>query len=450
MSERYDLIVIGGGSGGIAAARRAAAHGARTLLVERARLGGTCVNVGCVPKKVMWNTAQVAEIMRHAPAYGFEFRPQAFDWPVIKHARDAYVSRLNDIYQRNLDISGVSVAGGRARLIDRGTVDVDGQRHSADHVLVATGGTPIVPECPGAELGITSDGFFELEAQPRRVIIAGGGYVAVELAGLLNSLGSEVTMLLRGQTFLRSFDATLRETLMEEMQGAGVNVMPQTRIESLSRGPDGALTLSCTGGERLSGFDTVIWATGRRPNTDGLGLPATGVEVDPRGYVVTDAWQNTSVEGLYAVGDVTGRAALTPVAIAAGRSLADRLFGGQPDAKLDYENIPTVVFSLPPIGTVGMTEDEARELYGQSAVKVYQSRFTNMFYAVCTDKSPTVMKLVTIGDQEKVVGCHIIGDHADEIIQGFAVAVKMGALKADLDNTVAIHPTAAEELVTMR
>jgi len=450
MPDRYDFIVIGGGSGGIAAARRAAAHGARTLIVEHARLGGTCVNVGCVPKKVMWNTAQVAEIMRHAPAYGFEFRPLAFDWPIGKHARDAYVARLNDIYQRNLDISGVTVASGRARLADAHTVDVSGKRCTADHVLIATGGRPVVPEIPGADLGITSDGFFELETQPKRVVIVGGGYIAVELAGLLNSLGSEVTMLLRGETFLRSFDATLRETLMEEMQAAGVNVMPKTRIESLIRGEDGSITLGCSGGKPLDGYDSVIWAVGRRPNSDGLGLTEAGVELDADGFVVTDAWQNTNVNGVYAVGDISGRIALTPVAVAAGRHLADRLFGGRADAKLDYENVPTVVFSHPPIGTVGITEDEAHELYGQSAVKIYQSRFTNMFYAVCSEKSPTVMKLVTIGDQEQVVGCHIIGDHADEIIQGFAVAVKMGARKADLDNTVAIHPTAAEELVTMR
>ncbi len=450
MTERFDFLVIGGGSGGMASARRAAAYGAKTALIETGRIGGTCVNVGCVPKKVMWNTAHVAEIMRHAPEYGFDFTPGEFHWATIKRARDAYIERLNDIYHRNLDVSDVTEITGTAVFKDPRTVIVNGQDYHSENILIATGGTPVVPDLPGAELGITSDGFFELESQPKRVVVIGGGYIAVEFAGVLAALGSEVTLLLRGEVFLRGFDATLRETLLEEMQNAGINILTCVHLARLAQDDAGQLTLVSQSGERMSGFDNAIWAVGRRPMTDGLHLDRAGVEIDPRGFIVTDGLQNTSVEGIYAVGDVTGRKALTPVAIAAGRRLADRVFGGQAEAHLDYETIPSVVFSHPPIGTVGLTEDEAHDMYGESAVKVYQSRFTNMFYAVTSHRSPTVVKLITAGEKDKVVGCHVIGDAADEIIQGFAVAVKMGAYKSDLDNTVAIHPTAAEELVTLR
>jgi glutathione reductase (NADPH) len=368
----------------------------------------------------------------------------------LKRSRDAYIQRLNGIYHRNLAASQVTEIQGYARFENSRTVVAAGQTYTADHILIATGSTPIVPDTPGAELGITSDGFFELDHRPQRIVVVGGGYIAVEFAGLLNALGSDVTLLLRGEHLLRSFDATLRETLMEEMQKAGINILTRMRLERLEQDAEGRITLCGVGGENITGFDSVIWATGRRPNTDGLALEQAGVETDSRGYVMADAYQNTNVPGIYAVGDVTGRAALTPVAIAAGRRLCDRLFGGKAEARLDYDNIPTVVFSHPPIGTVGMTEDRAHELYGEGGVKVYQSRFTNMYYAVSEHKSPTVVKLVTVGEQENIVGCHIIGDHADEMIQGFAVAVKMGARKADFDNTVAIHPTAAEELVTLR
>lgn len=450
MPKHYDYLVIGGGSGGIASAKRAASYGARTALIEGARIGGTCVNVGCVPKKVMWNTAGIAETLHAAPDYGFDVELKSFSWPRIKQARDAYIERLNGIYHRGLQASNVEEIQGIASFEDGKTVRVDDQTYTAEHILIAVGSTPVVPALPGAALGITSDGFFELNTQPGQVLVVGGGYIAVEFAGLLKALGSDVTMLLRGETFLRDFDATLRETLMEEMQQAGVSVLTRIHLEKLVKAGDGNITLHCRTGETISGFDTVIWATGRRANTDRLRLETTGVEADAGGHIITDAYQNTNVAGIHAVGDVTGRKALTPVAIAAGRRLADRLFDGQTEARLDYENIPSVVFSHPPIGTVGMTEDEAHELYGEGMVKVYQSRFTNMLHAITERKPATVMKLVTIGEQEKIVGCHIIGDQADEIIQGFAVAVKMGALKKDLDSTVAIHPTAAEELVTMR
>jgi len=321
---------------------------------------------------------------------------------------------------------------------------------SAEHVLIATGGRPIVPAIPGAELAITSDGFFELGEQPKRPLVIGAGYIATELAGVLHSLGSDVTMLLRKEILLRGFDSTLRETVMDEMQSAGINILTCIHMQSITKEQNGQLAVIAEDGNRYGGFDCILFATGREPMTDAMGIASAGVAVDGAGFIPTDEWQQTSVPHIYAVGDVTGRAALTPVAIAAARRLSDRLFGGQADAKLDYENVPTVVFSHPPIGTVGLTEEEAKAAYGDDGVKVYQNRFTDMYYAVTQKREPTVVKLIVTGPNEKIVGCHVVGRSADEIIQGFAVAVKMGATKADFDNTVAIHPTAAEELVTLR
>lgn len=449
MVKRYDLIAIGGGSGGIAVAIRAARLGAKCAVIESGRLGGTCVNRGCVPKKIMWHAADIAHILHDAPDYGFEAALSAVDWSQLKASRDNYLTRLNTIYCANLDDSHVDIIEGMAHFADENTLSVSGDEVTADHIVIATGGKPMVPALPGAELGITSDGFFELDRQPERIAIAGAGYIAVELAGMLNSLGSEVTMLLRRQHFLGKFDVMIRESLMEAMQDAGVNIMTSIRAESIEREANGTLTLDTQHGQRLTGFDALIWAIGRETNISTLNLAMPGVEVDANGHIITDEFQNTNVEGIYALGDVTGRAALTPVAIAAGRRLAERLFGNAPDSRLDYENIPTVVFSHPVVGTVGLTEDEARDLHGD-AVKVYHSRFTPLYHAITVRKIRSSMKLVTVGAEERVVGCHLVGMGADEMLQGFAVAIKMGATKADFDNTVAIHPTSAEELVTMR
>lgn len=450
MSHHYDYLVIGGGSGGLAAARRAASYGARTALIEKHRLGGTCVNVGCVPKKVMWNAAGIADALHYADDYGFELTVDGFDWGRLKQARDAYIERLNGIYRRNLEASKVDEIHGFAQFTGRHAVMVNGESYTADHILIAVGNRPLVPAIPGADLGITSDGLFELTQQPKNVAIIGAGYTAAEFAGLLNALGSSVTLLLRGEALLRRFDASLRDTLMEQMQADGINMLTCIHLQKLERVADGTITLVGGAGENITGFDTVIWAVGREPNIGGLGLEHTGVKLDEHNHIVTDEYQNTNTRGIYAVGDVTGRVALTPVAIAAARRLADRLFDNQLDARLDYANIPSVVFSHPPIGTVGMSEEDARNEFGDSAVKVYQSRFTNMFFGISARKQPTVVKLVTVGVDEKIVGCHVIGHQADEIIQGFAVAVTMGATKKDFDNTVAIHPTAGEELVTLR
>ncbi len=446
-NQQHDLVVIGGGSGGIAAARRAAQHGARVALVESGRLGGTCVNQGCVPKKVMWHAAQLAHALEDAAAYGFELELRQHDWPRLKTGRDAYIARLNDIYLRNLEKDGVQVLRGQGRFSEPTKVTVDGRVLSAKHVLVATGGRPERPDVPGAELGIDSDGFFALAHCPERIAVVGSGYIAVELAGMLRALGAKVSLVVRGTQLLRNFDRMLGEALLESARAQGIDVLLQTRVQSLALADHGLRAVLQDG--KAMDLNCLIWAIGRSPNTEGLGLETAGVTVTKEGFIATDALQNTNVPGIYAVGDVTGRAALTPVAIAAGRRLADRLFGGQADRRLDYSQIPTVVFSHPPIGTVGLSEAEARAQHGES-IKVYTSRFNALYYGVMQHKVPSHMKLVTAGPEEKVVGCHVIGQGADELLQGFAVAIRMGATKQDFDDTIAIHPTSAEELVTMR
>ena len=448
-TTQYDYIVIGGGSGGIASARRAASYGARTLLVEGGDLGGTCVNVGCVPKKVMWNAAHLHEGARLARDYGFSLGEVGFDWAQLKRKRDAYIQRLNSIYDRNLAGSGVDVVSGHARFTAPDTIEVKDDAYRAPHILIATGGRPWIPDLPGAELGISSDGFFELETLPARTLVVGAGYIATELAGVLNALGSEVTLLLRKYQLLRTFDESLGSGIAEIMSAAGVDIRTFIQLSGLERNADGTIAASQQDGEHCGHFDTVIWAIGRTPNSGSLGLENAGIEVDKGGFIPVDEFQNTVVRGVYAVGDVTGAAQLTPVAIAAGRRLADRLFDNQQDARLDASLVPTVVFSHPPIGTVGLSEQQAIDCYGAADLRIYTSRFTNMLYAVSEHKQQTRMKLICQGPNERVVGCHILGEGADEMLQGFAVAIGMGATKADFDRTIAIHPTAAEELVTM-
>ncbi len=448
-SKHYDLLAIGGGSGGLSAAERAAMHGKKAAVIESDRMGGTCVNVGCVPKKVMWNAASIAHALRDAQGYGFDVMVNNFDWQQLVSARDEMIQGINTWYGTYLKDSDIDVITGQASFVDAHTLEVNGEHYSADHIVVSPGGVPMLPAIPGAEHGITSDGFFALQEQPKRVAIVGAGYIAVELAGLLRALGSEVDLLLRGQHFLSSFDSMLREVLMEEMVNDGVNILPNISINEVVKGDDGLLTLHAQGGHELTGFDCLIWAIGRAPNTMDLQLENAGIAKDERGYIPTDEFQNTNVPGVYAVGDVTGRAQLTPVAIAAARRLGDRLFNNQPERKLEYENIPTVMFSHPPIGTVGLTEAEARKVHGD-AVKTYQTRFTPMYHAITPHKSETAMKLVCVGAKEKIVGIHMIGHGVDEMLQGFAVALKMGATKQQFDDTVAIHPTSSEELVTLR
>ncbi|MYN13345.1 glutathione-disulfide reductase [Pusillimonas sp. TS35] len=448
--KHYDYIAIGGGSGGIASVNRAAMYGKRCALIEAGEIGGTCVNVGCVPKKVMWHAAQVAEAIRHyGPDYGFDTTVNRFDWATLVRNRSAYIDRIHTSYETGLDKNKVDVIRGFARFVDAHTLDVDGQRMTADHILVATGGRPVRPDIPGAEHGLDSDGFFALQEMPRRVAVVGAGYIAVELAGVLSALGAQTHLFVRKHAPLRNFDPLVRDTLVEIMQAEGLTLHTQATPKAVTKNTDGSLTLQFEDGERHT-TDSIIWAIGRAPHTADLNLAAAGVVTNDRGYITVDKYQNTGVSGIYAVGDVTGQAELTPVAVAAGRRLSERLFNNKPDEHLDYGNIPTVVFSHPPIGTVGLTEPEAREQHGDAAVKVYQSSFTAMYTAVTQHRQPARMKLVCVGPEEKIVGIHGIGYGMDEILQGFAVALKMGATKRDFDNTVAIHPTAAEEFVTMR
>lgn len=447
MSEHYDLLVIGAGSGGIATANRAAGYGRKVAIFEERLLGGTCVNAGCVPKKVMWYGAQMAHALRDAPDYGFTVDSADFDWAELVAARRAYIERLHSAYRKRLEGNGVELVQARAVFVDRRTVEAGRRRYTADHIVIATGGHPNVPDEPGAALGITSDGFFDLEQQPASTAVIGSGYIGVEMAGMLAALGTEVTLLLRKDRPLRRFDRMLQDRLMEAYEGEGIRILTHRTVTALSERP-GGVTVHTDRGDTLE-VEIALWATGRDPNTAGLGLERAGVAVNADGVVPTDRYQNTSVEGVYAIGDVTGRAALTPAAIAAGRRLADRLFNNMPDRHLDYEGIPSVVFSHPPVGTVGLTEGEARERYGES-VKVYTTAFTAMVNAFTRHKPPSAMKLITAGEEQTVVGAHVIGPGADEMMQGFAVAVRMGATKRDFDDTVAIHPTSAEELVTLR
>ncbi|GAA3921333.1 glutathione-disulfide reductase [Luteimonas lutimaris] len=443
----FDLVVIGGGSGGLAAAFRAAEHGARVAMLEPGELGGTCVNAGCVPKKAMWLAARIAGDIGLAAQLGFAAGAPTLDWCEFITHRQRYIANIHASYRRRLDAAGIVAVSSRGRLVDAHTVEcVDGVRLRAAHVVLATGGRPRRPSIPGAELGLVSDDFFQFTAAPARVAIIGGGYIGVELAGLLGMLGSEVTMFVRGPRVLHHFDAELAGRLQENYRQSGIALHLDRDVRALSRGPGDSV---CVDGDG-EGFDAVLFATGRRPNTDGLGLEAAGVETDAGGHVCIDAWQDTGVEGVHAVGDVTDRVALTPVAIAAARRLADRLFGGVADAKLDYEDIPTVVFSHPPLATVGLTADRARELHGSDAVHEYRADFRDMLHALADVPQRSLFKLVCVGAERRVAGIHLLGEGVDEILQGFAVALKKGITLDDLRDTVAIHPTSAEEVVLMR
>lgn len=450
MTKHYHYLAIGGGSGGIASINRAAMHGQNCAIIEAGPIGGTCVNVGCVPKKVMWYAAHVAEaIHTFGPAYGFTASDVAFDWKTLINNRHHYIERIHGSYESVFAKNNVDVIKGYARFTSGNSVEVNGETITADHILIATGGHPVRPDIPGAELGIDSDGFFELEAMPKRVAVVGAGYIAVELAGVLQALGITTHLLVRGDKPLRHFDPMLSDALAEAIETSGPQLHRHAVTKSLHKNADGSLTLETESGEQII-VDTVIWATGRRPSVTDLNLEVAGVNMTHNGYIAVDKYQNTTAPGIYAVGDVTGQLELTPVAVAAGRRLSERLFNYKSDEHLAYDNVPTVVFSHPPIGTVGLTEPMARDKFGDDAVRIYSSSFTSMYSAVSEHRQLTKMKLVCVGPEEKIVGIHGIGEGMDEILQGFAVALKMGATKADFDNTVAIHPTSAEEFVTMK
>lgn len=462
--EMFDFVVIGGGSGGLAAARRAAGkYGAKVALIESGRLGGTCVNVGCVPKKIMYNAASLADSMGEASAYGFAAYEGTLglglNWKELVFKREAYVRKLNAIYATNLEKDKVTVIKGKASFIKPTVLKVEGGEEgqieiSGRNILIATGSHGVIQNIPGSEFGITSDGFFALKEMPKRVAVIGSGYIGVELAGILHSLGANVTLWCRKDGVLSHFDSMISKTVTMEMQRMGIELRAMSTVTSISKDEHGKLTV-CFKQEDESrechGYDCLIWAIGRAPNVRDLNLEKANIKTDKTGSIIVDEWQNASQSDVYALGDVVGHHQLTPVAIMAGRRLADQIFGGDKNAKMDYTNIPTVVFSHPaPCGTIGLTEAEARREFDQ--VKVYESRFTNLYYALMepTEKAMTHYKLICKGPEERIVGLHLYGRGSDEILQGFAVAIKMGATKRDFDACVAIHPTAAEELVTMR
>ncbi|TFH11569.1 MAG: glutathione-disulfide reductase [Nitrosomonadales bacterium] len=450
MVKEFDYICIGSGSGGIASANRAAKYGAKVALIEGKDLGGTCVNVGCVPKKVMWHGAQIAEtIQSYAQDYGFDLDVKEIDWKKLVKNRETYISRIQAIYKKELGNNSIEVVKGFARFINTHTVQVNGENYSAPNILIATGGEPISPPIPGAELGIDSNGFFKLVKRPNRVAVVGAGYVAVEMAGILNAFGTDTHLFVRKDSPLRYFDHMVVEALKEVMHKEGPILHTHLVPKKVVKDKNNSITLHFDEGDPFN-TDVVIWAIGRHPTTDRLNLEIPGVETDQNGYIIVDEYQNTNVKGIYCVGDVMkGGIQLTPVAIRAGRQLSERLFNNKTDARMDYDLVPTVVFSHPPIGMIGLTEAEAVKKYGKPKVKVYCSRFTSMYSAITSNHKLCRMKLVCVGPEEKIIGLHCIGIGVDEMIQGFGVAIKMGATKADFDNAVAIHPTGSEEFVTM-
>ncbi len=447
----FDLFTIGAGSGGVRASRLAAATGARVAIAEESRVGGTCVLRGCVPKKLLVLASHFAEDFADARGYGWTVGPTAVDWRALIAAKDKELDRLNAIYIRLLRDAGVALVEGRAKLVDPHTVEVAGRRYTAERILVATGGWPFLPDIPGIRHAMTSNEALDLAELPKRIAVVGGGYIAVEFAGIFAALGAEVTQIVRGDTLLRGFDQDIRITLAEEMHKKGVSLLRETLVRSIERLGDGSLSLRIGKGMETVGedieVDAVLYATGRLPNTRDLGLAELGVEVAANGAVMVDQWSKSSVDGIYAVGDATDRVNLTPVAIAEARCLVETLFNGRPTA-MDYENIPSAVFSQPPVGTVGLTEAAARHRFGE--VDVYVSRFRALRHTLSGRDERTMMKLVVNRRDQRVLGCHMVGADAPEIVQGLAVALKCGATKQQFDATVGIHPTAAEEFVTMR
>jgi glutathione reductase (NADPH) len=442
-----DLLVIGGGSAGLALAIRAARHGAKVTVFEPHELGGTCVNRGCVPKKAMWLAAELARAQELAVEVGFGSKPGALDWNAFIARRQAYVERARHGYARRLEEYGVRVIEAYAHFVDAHTLVADGIRYGAPHVAIATGSRPRELDLPGVALGIDSDGFFALRECPRRVGIIGGGYIAVELAGVLNALGAKIELFSRSR-LLSHFDAGLGDALGAAMAEDGIAQHDRCAVQGAVR-ERGELWLDCADHARHGPYDQIIWAVGRVPNVESLQLQVAGVALGEGGYIATDKFESTSVEGVYALGDVNGKRALTPVAVAAGRALAERLFGGQADSHLDYENIPSVVFSHPPVASVGLSESQARAQYGE-AVHVHMASFVPMLYMLAgSGQRRTLMKMVTVGDAERIVGLHGIGIAMDEMLQGFAVALRMGATRTDFLRTVAIHPTSSEEFVLL-
>ena len=448
--REYDIIAIGGGSGGSATMNRAAMHGAKAAVIEGNIIGGTCVNVGCVPKKVMWYGAQVSETLKnYASDYGYTIGETSFDFKTLRKNREAYIERSRQAFSNNFNRNGIDYIEGYARFVDKNTVEVNGELIRAKHIVIATGSYAFVPNVPGSELGGTSDDVFAWEELPESVSIIGAGYIAVELAGVLHGLGVKTDLFVRKGGPLRGFDQGIVEVLVEEMKKNGQPLHTHKVPQKLEKLDNGDIQIHFEDGTTHTS-QKVIWAVGRKANVQQLNLESAGVALNERGFIQVDEYQNTTTPGIYALGDVSGEKELTPVAVKAGRTLSERLFNGKTDAKMDYELIPTVVFSHPAIGSIGLSQEQAEAKYGAENIKVYESNFAGMYSAITVHRQMTKLKLITLGEEEKIIGLHGIGEGVDEMIQGFAVALKMGATKADFDATVAIHPTASEEFVTMR
>ncbi|TCS60578.1 glutathione-disulfide reductase [Varunaivibrio sulfuroxidans] len=440
----YDLITIGAGSGGVRASRMSAQYGARVAVVEESRTGGTCVMRGCVPKKLLIYGAHYADDFADARGFGWDVAAPGFDWSSLIAAKNKELDRLEGIYQRILRENGVTLFEGRGSVVDAHTVAVGDKTYTTENILVATGGRPSLPDVPGIEHAITSNEALDLAALPEHIVIVGGGYIAVEFAGIFNALGAKVTVVIRAGNILRGFDGDVRDTLAEEMEKRGVTILRECVVRSIEKNGD-TLSLRLHGTEVIEA-DCVMYATGRTPNTKGIGLDELGVKMNEQGALEVDDYFRASVAGVYALGDVTGRIQLTPVAINEGIALANTLFNNRPTI-MDYDNIPSAVFSMPPVASVGLGESEARRTYN---VDIYMSRFRPMKHTLSGRDEHSMMKLVVCRDSDRVLGCHMVGVDAPEIIQGLAVAMKCGATKAQFDATVGIHPTAAEEFVTMR
>lgn len=442
----YDLFVIGAGSGGVRASRMAASFGAKVAVAEDRYMGGTCVNVGCVPKKLYVYASEFANAFRDARGFGWDSDLPDFHWPTLRDNKIDEISRLNGVYNSLLEGAGVDVINGRARFVDNHTVAVNNRTITAETILLATGTWPFIPDIPGKEFAITSNDIFDLATFPKKIIIVGGGYIAVEFAGIFNGLGADTTQLYRGPLFLRGFDQDVREFAAREIAASGVDVRFNSNIKEIKQQPDGTLLAILEDGETMAA-DTIMYATGRRPNIQDVGFETVNIDLTDKGMVKVDEQYRTSVSNIYAVGDITGGMELTPVALAEGMALAKTLYNHQP-TQVDYDNIATAVFSQPSIGTCGLTEQQAAEKYG--AITVFESNFRGMKHTIGGRQERTYMKLIVDNASDKVIGIHMVGDDAGEIIQGMAVAMKAGATKADFDNTIGIHPTAAEEFVTMR
>jgi glutathione reductase (NADPH) len=449
MKNHYDLLVIGAGSGGLAAAQKAAENGASVAIVEMKTIGGTCVNVGCVPKKLTWYAGETESFFTHAKEYGFQAKSPALSFKKLAAHRQHYLKLLNKKYHQRLQTDNITYLQGDAKFTNSHTVKVANKLYTAKHIIIATGCSPNTPMVEGGAYAIDSDGFFALKSLPKSMAIIGGGYIAMEFSSILNKLGVDVHLVIRDDKPLKQFDSLISKALLELIKLKKIKLYKHQEVKKITRNAQKKLTLHCNS-KKITNIDSVLFAIGRHPCTNSLNLKAAGVKLNKAKYIATDKWENTNVAHIYAIGDVTGKKMQTPVAVAAGRKLASRLFGGEKRAFLDYDNIPTTIFTHPPAASVGLTEQQAVDKYGRKQLAIYEAKFASLYYAFSKEKIFSYIKLITIKKSQKVIGCHFVDNHADEIIQGFAVAIKMGATKMDFDNTVGIHPTSAEELLTLK